>query len=157
MSPFWKNTLWGLGISSLSFFATAALADEDVDQITALLGKYETALNASDTAAVMKVYGPDAVFMPQNAMPQVGTEAIRAAYDGVFAAIDLNIDFIIDEIQFVSDDWAFARTRSEGTTVINANGAKIEEGNQELFLLQRQADGAWKVARYIFSTTKPMQ
>ena len=36
-----------------------------------------------------------------------------------------------------------------------ASGDQLAEGNQELFLLQKQADGEWKIARYIFATTNP--
>lgn len=154
MTKTWKSLLTG----AVGMVMAASLAQaDDRGAIEAILDRYETALNASDTDAVMAVYAPDGVFMPQHAMPQVGTDAIRAAYDGVFAAIDLDIDFILDEIVVLSDDWAYARTRSEGTTLIKANGAKVPEGNQEIFLLQRQEDGSWKVARYIFSTTNPRQ
>lgn len=132
-------------------------AEDASQKIESLLNSYQTALNASDTAAVMAVYANDAVFMPQHSKPQIGKDAIRSTYDAVFAAIDLDIAFVVDEVVLLSDNWAFARTRSEGTVVINANGAEVAEGNQELFLLQRQPDDQWKVARYIFSTTNPAQ
>lgn len=146
------------GAVALGAVSVASLGQaDDRGEIEALLDQYETALNASDTDAVTKIYALDGVFMPQHAMPQVGVDAIRAAYDGVFAAIDLEIAFIVDELVLISDDWAFARTRSEGTTVIKANGAEVPENNQEVFLLQRQTDMSWKIARYIFSTTNPRQ
>ncbi len=80
---------------------------------------------------------------------------VRAAYDGVFQAIKLNIEFTVNEVLQVAPDWAFARTRSEGFVTINATGDKGPEANQELFVLQKQDDGEWKIARYIFSTTNP--
>ena len=69
--------------------------------------------------------------------------------------ITLNVDFAIDEIVPLSDQWAFARTHSLGTVTINATGESAPEGNNELFLFHRDADGTWKIARYIFSTTNP--
>ena len=43
-----------------------------------------------------------------------------------------------------------------GTTALVANGAKISEGNQELFVLVREdASADWRIGRYIFSTTRP--
>jgi hypothetical protein len=36
---------------------------------------------------------------------------------------------------------------------VNATGAKSAEGNQELFLFHKSLDGAWKIARYSFSST----
>lgn len=98
----------------------------------------------------------DAVFMPQHSLPAVGTDAIRRAYQQVFAAIDLNVDFTIDEIGLLSPDWAFARTRSNGTVKVLASDAPAgREANQEIFLLRRADDGQWRFARYIFSTTQP--
>jgi len=129
----------------------------DVSQIKTLLKGYEHVLNASDVNGILKLYAHDGVFMPQHSPSHVGTDAIRIAYENVFEAIDLDVEFDIIEVEVLSDQWAFARTTSSGTTTINADGAKVSEGNQELFLLQKQLDGEWKIARYIFSTTNPRQ
>ena len=134
----------------------ATAADQaDVKKIETVLSTYEKALNASDADAVMTLYADDGVFMAQHSAPNVGTEALRATYDGVFQAITLNIEFTVDEIHQMSPDWAFARTRSEGFVTINATGDRGPEANQELFVFQKQDDGNWKIARYIFSTTNP--
>ena len=129
----------------------------DTSQIKTLLKGYERVLNASDVNGILKLYAKDGVFMPQHSPSQVGADAIRAAYEHVFEAIDLDVEFDIIEVEILSDQWAFARTTSSGTTTINADGAKVSEGNQELFLLRKQLDGEWKIARYIFSTTNPRQ
>ena len=55
----------------------------------------------------------------------------------------------------VAPEWAFARTRSKGFVTVKATGHKGLEANQELFVLQKQDDGKWKIAQYIFSTTNP--
>jgi uncharacterized protein (TIGR02246 family) len=118
------------------------------------LQRYERSLNAADTDAVMQLYAKDAVFMPQHSLPSVGQSAVRLAYEQVFKAIKLNIHFEIDEVQQLDNDWAYARTRSTGT--VKLQGSKLPAGpesNQELFLLHREADGVWRFARYIFSTT----
>jgi len=131
--------------------------DNDASKIKTLLKGYESVLNASDVKGILKLYAKDGVFMPQHSPSQVGTDAIRAAYEHVFEAIDLDVKFDIIEVEILSDQWAFARTTSSGITTINADGAKISEGNQELFLLKKQSSGDWKIARYIFSTTNPRQ
>lgn len=123
--------------------------------IESVLAKYEAALNASDTEAVLTLYTADGVFMPQHSLPSVGTEAIRAAYGGVFNTIKLEVDFKIDEIAQVAPNWAFVRTRSEGFVTINATGDRAPEANQELFVFTKTHSGAWRIARYIFSTTNP--
>ena|SRR6516164_6080110 len=119
-----------------------------------VLARYEQALNASDTAAVMELYADDGVFLPQHFPSSVGAEAVRQAYDRVFASITLSVKFEIAEVRQIAPDWAFARTNSAGAVKVNATGAGGPEANQELFILQK-VQGDWKIARYCFSTTNP--
>lgn len=143
--------------AALALSAGVAAADHHADRtkIETVLFTYEKALNASDAETIMTLYADDGVFMPQHSAPNVGKEAVRAVYDGVFQAIELDIEFTVDEVLQVAPGWAFARTRSEGFVTVNATGDKGPEANQELFILQKQDDGEWKIARYIFSTTNP--
>ncbi len=127
------------------------------DGVTALLAKYNEALNASSTDAVMPLYAEDGVFMPPYTQSAVGSAAVRKAYDAVFKAITLNVRFTVAEIVELASGWAFARTNSAGTTTDHASGRKSAEGNQELFIFQKDQDGAWKIARYSFSSTNPPQ
>ncbi|MDH5622097.1 MAG: SgcJ/EcaC family oxidoreductase [Gammaproteobacteria bacterium] len=143
-----------VGAALTASFA-AATENADTSAIQAVLSTYETALNDKDTNTIVSLYANDGVFMPQHSLPQVGHDNIRAAYDGVFTAITLDIEFDVDEIALLAEDWAFARTRSEGTVRVNATGDTGPEANQELFLFQRTDGRNWKIARYIFSTTNP--
>ena len=122
--------------------------------VAEVLGKYQDALNQSDTDAVIKLYAPDGVFMPQNSPSSVGAEEIRRAYDAVFNTIKLTVKFNVAEVAEVAPNWVFARTNSAGTVKVHTTGAGGPEANQELFLFQK-IDGAWKIARYCFSTTNP--
>jgi uncharacterized protein (TIGR02246 family) len=131
----------------------AAMTSEQ-QAIAHVLGAYEAAVNSGDLAGVTKLYAPDAVLLAPENPPAVGAAAVEAAYRGIFNSIALNIKFAIAEIHVLSADWAFLRSTSTGTITIKANGAKIPEGNQELFLLRKHA-GQWKIARYAFSVTSP--
>lgn len=122
--------------------------------ITDTLRRYEVALNASDTGAVVKLYAEDGVFMPQHFPSAVGAAQVQGAYDGVFGTIRLSVAFDIVELVPVAEDWAFARTNSAGTVTVLATGKSGPEANQELFVMQR-VQGAWRIARYAFSTTNP--
>src|ERR1700733_12723650 len=127
------------------------------ETVTDLLAKYNEALNASSTEAVMALYAEDGVFMPPYSQSAVGQDAVRKAYDVVFAAITLHVKFTIAEIIEMAPGWAFARTHSAGTTMDHATGNQSAEGNQELFILNRDSDGDWKIARYSFSSTNPLK
>ena len=125
--------------------------------VAAVLAAYEPALNASSTAAVLPLYALDGVFMAPNSPSSVGASAVRHAYDAIFRAITLSVKFAVVEIRELAPDWAFARTNSAGTVTVHATGQRNAEANQELFLFRKDADGAWKIARYSFSTTTPPQ
>ena len=136
--------------------ATTLGGGEQVRAATAVLRRYEAALDRADVAEIMALYAPDAVFMAQHRAPAVGRDQIEAAYREIFGAIRLDVRFEIDEVVVVSPTVAYARTRSTGTTTVLASGAQIAEGNQELFVLARPAAGGdWRISRYIFSTTRP--
>ena len=127
----------------------------DESGIRHVMSSYEEALNASNTAAVLPLYTEDGVFMAPNNQSAVGKAAVRTAYDAVFAAITLKVKFTIAELVLMSPEWAFVRTNSAGTNKINKTGAISPEGNQELFIFNKGADGKWRIARYSFSSTNP--
>lgn len=140
--------------NSMSANAEGKVADGNAQSIRQQLQRYEHALNSADTDAVMQLYANDAVFMPQHSLPAEGRPAVRLAYENVFKTIKLDIHFEIDEVKVLDKDWAYARTRSNGTVKFLGNAsAPIAEGNQELFLLHKESDGVWRFSRYIFSST----
>lgn len=124
----------------------------DKSAIEKLLFAYRDALNASDVNKVMPLYTDDGVFMPSNGPSAIGQEQVKAAYEFVFKAIQLKIEFFIDEI-VVHGEFAFARTTSKGTTLIHENGQTVPEENRELFVLQK-VNGKWKISRYMFNKMK---
>lgn len=128
--------------------------NENERAVADVLAEYQDALNQSDTDAVMKLYTPDGVFMPQHSPSSVGAEAVRKAYLAVFQTITLKVQFKIAEVMQIAPEWAIARTNSAGMVKVNATGAGGPEANQELFVFQKIGD-AWKIARYCFSTTNP--
>ena len=98
--------------------------------IAAVLKKYEDALNASSTDAVMPLYAEDGVLMPTALDVQRWRAAVRNAYKAVFAAIQLTVRFEIVEVRQIAADWAFARTNSAGTVQIHANGQRGAEATR---------------------------
>jgi uncharacterized protein (TIGR02246 family) len=134
---------------------SASTQANDESAIRGVMSSYEKALNASNTAAVLPLYTEDGVFMAPNSKSAVGKAAVHTAYDAVFEAITLSVKFTIAELVLMSPEWAFVRTNSAGTNKINKTGAVSPEGNQELFIFKKAADGQWRIARYSFSSTNP--
>jgi uncharacterized protein (TIGR02246 family) len=122
--------------------------------IEKVLKSYEQALNASDVEGVVRLYADDAVLLAPGAPSAVGINAVRAAYTGIFQAIDIDLTFDIAEVNVVSPDWAFLRSDSHGVAAVLATGARTPSSNHELFVLHK-SQGRWKIARYSFSSTLP--
>lgn len=117
-------------------------------EIRNLLTTYAGALNASDAELAASLYTADGVFMPHQFPSSVGPQVVDA-YRQIFEAIGLKITFTVDEVT-VEGDFAYARTRSQGTQTIRATGQTTPEANRELFTFAVE-DGRWKIARYIFN------
>ncbi len=116
------------------------------------LHTYFGALNASDVKTAVGSYTADGVFMPTKFPTATGTAQLVLAYENVFKAIQLNVTVKIEEL-IIKDDIAFARTLSNGTTLIHATGETTPEENREFFLLRKDGD-EWKIARYMFNQPK---
>ena len=134
---------------------TSVPSEVDRSKIEGVLQTYETALNASDTDAVMTVFTSDGVFMAPNSPSAVGADAVLAAYSGIFQAIAFDTELQVDEIVQVAPNWAFVRTRSNGFVTVNATKARVPDANHELFVFQKDGGDAWKIARYSFSSINP--
>jgi len=128
-------------------------ADTNAD-IAAALMLYEQALGSGDVNAMMRTFADNPVVLLPGKPTAVGREAVRSSYEEQFLAIRFSITFKIDEVQELSENWAFARTHSDGSKVVRATGATLPGGNQELFILSRNEAGVWKIARYAFSVAR---
>jgi len=140
-------------VKSAGDAADAAAVQAEIEDVLEI---YETALNASDIDAVLTVFGPDGVFMAPNSPSAVGADAIRAAYTGIFQAITFETELTVEEVVQVAPSWAFVRTRSNGHVTVKAIKQRVPDANHELFILQKQDDDAWKIARYAFASTNPL-
>jgi len=91
--------------------------------------------------------------MPEYAPPAVGREAVRKAYEWVFATLKLNGRFIVHEAEVIGDT-AWVRTNSTGRFTVIATGVEGDVANSELFVFKRE-NAAWKIHRYIFTASAP--
>ena len=123
--------------------------------IESAMAAYNAALNGGDTAAVLPLYTADGVFMAPYSQSSVGKDAVKSAYDKVFAELKFDVKFNIAEIVQMAPNWAFVRTNSAGTTLHHSTGKTTSEANQELFVLEKGSDNHWRIARYSFSPTNP--
>ena len=131
---------------------TEIMDKQEKQKIEELLRTYQNCLNTSDAKLAQKLYTKDGIFMPTQAPTGSGSEGILKSYEWVFSNIQLNIEFLIEEIQ-VEGNMAFAITSSNGTVKVLATGVEAFEQNRELFVFEK-VEGEWKIARYMFNKTK---
>lgn len=132
---------------------TFVYAKENADEqaIRQTLARYESALNAEDTASIVDLYTKEGVQMAPNAPAAVGRGAVAAAYDGTFKAVSLKLNFTVDEVKVLSKTSALLRSHSAGTLKINgADQPAAPTAFKELFVLNKQ-NGQWKFTHYSFS------
>lgn len=132
---------------------TYAKDSPDEQAIRQTLARYETALNAADTATIIDLYTKDGVQMAPDAPAAVGQESVKAAYEGTFKAVSLKLKFNVDEVKVLSKTSALLRSHSVGTLKVNGTDQPASPAAfKELFVLNRQANGQWKFTHYSFST-----
>jgi uncharacterized protein (TIGR02246 family) len=132
----------------------SAAANEE-NSLRAVLASYNDALSRGSTDAALALYADDGVFMPPYSASAVGTEAVRKAYDAVFRELTFDVRFTVAELVIMAPGCAYGRTNSAGMTGHASTGKTTAEANQELFIFRKDADGAWRIARYSFSPTNP--
>ena len=126
----------------------------DLAAIERLREQFVAAENSGDAAAVAALYTDDAVLLPPNELEVVGRPAIEAWYRALFDTYAPELSFSSQEVQ-LAGDWAFDWLSYTFQLTPRAGGPAIEERGNDLLVLRRQADGAWKVAREIWNADGP--
>jgi uncharacterized protein (TIGR02246 family) len=145
---------FGASGSALAQNAAAANPNDEAE-IKGALASYNLALNGGKTAAVLPLYTEDGIFMAPYSPSAIGQDAVRRAYDAVFEELKFNVKFDIAELVQMAPTWAYVRTNSSGTTAHRSTGKTTAEANQELFILKKDNDQKWRIARYSFSPIDP--
>lgn len=102
--------------------------------------RFTRAFAAKDTEALLALYEPGAVFIPQPGLVASGHAAIREAIGG-FLALDAEFEMHdtsvvqADDIAFVSSKWTLNGT--------DPSGAAVALAGQTADVARRQADGTW--------------
>jgi uncharacterized protein (TIGR02246 family) len=106
--------------------------------------------NKKDAAAVTNLYDENAVLMPKAEEPVLGKAAIGEYYKKLFASPNF-VPFTLTtnwNSFHVVNDIAIATVLFEGD--LTRNGKQIHFRGKELLVWKKQADGSWKIFRYMF-------
>jgi uncharacterized protein (TIGR02246 family) len=119
--------------------------------IEATIFAYFQALNDANIDAILALYSKDPVMLPFLQPAVVGTDAVRANYEGTFQLIRFKMQTKIRELVEMSPEWAYVRTDTSGIFTPTRTGEGAPSTFHELFLLRKATDERWQIARYSFS------
>lgn len=141
--------------------AAPAPASEEADEaavteaVTAIWDEYEASLSAGDIDRWVDLWTEEGIQLPPGEPPVLGKEAIRernkAALTDLF---DISMSITNEEVE-VGGEWAVARGVYTATLTPKAGGDNVLVDGKYMTLLQRQADGTWKIFRDIFNSNVP--
>ena len=141
-------------VAALAALALPALAQDVRAGVIKTLQSYESALARGDAAAIAQLYTTDGVQMAPDYPAAVGREGVKAAYEGTFKAVALDLKFTADEIKPLGSDTALLRSHSTGTFKVKGIDKPAAPASfKELFLLRKQQDGNWLFTHYSFSAS----
>ena len=114
--------------------AAQTTSGAEVDAVIAAMDEVGDALRTGDNEAFLAMYTPDVFFMPPDSAPAIGKDALAAAnpLEG-----PIPWEEVYEEVM-VHGDWAH---------VIGAWTVGGSEAGKAIYILARQGDGTWKIAR----------
>ena len=114
--------------------------------------RYETLLNAGDTAGILALYAPDSV-AEWNDKPTFASRKERQdAYDALFKVAKFSTVFGYAAID-VYGEIGVVRTFHHKGAVVLEGGKEVVDLNREVFVLRKFPDG-WKIILYTFNTDR---
>jgi ketosteroid isomerase-like protein len=124
--------------------------DQDVEAIDTIRVEATEAFKNGDFETFLTYFADDAVWMPADEPPVVGKDAFRE-WGVQFAEASRPVHFTTSEEIVVDGNLAFDRFTLTTAEESAGAGESQESVLQGLWILQRQANDSWKIARYIWN------
>jgi uncharacterized protein (TIGR02246 family) len=121
---------------------------EDVAAIKKLAEDWRAGWERSDAEALLSLYTSDPVLLPQGQPAVAGQNAIRTLYQSFFRDYTVKGEGKVVEVE-VSGDLGYFWNSYALTATPKAGGEKITAEGKSLFIVRRQSDNSWKIARLI--------
>lgn len=125
------------------------------DAVRKVVADYNIALNGCDVEGIVRMFEPDAMRMPANQPPTVGHANLRAWFTSYCGRTRAKLTFSVMEVQSAGN-LAWVRVDIGGALTATANGAVNPQDNQGILIIRRGTDGAWRIARYINNSKRPL-
>ncbi|HOE62826.1 MAG TPA: cyclic nucleotide-binding domain-containing protein [Candidatus Sumerlaeota bacterium] len=141
-------------IASQRLRAMDAKSATDESKESVLIDKvrldFISAFNAGDAEVIGKLIDPDAIWMMPNEPVVSGSMNIKAEYIKLFKNVKSKIDLKSGSAQLCGD-WAFINGTFSRVDTIFPGGELKKIYGHYLFVLKKQQDGTWLIARDIWN------
>jgi uncharacterized protein (TIGR02246 family) len=125
--------------------------EADTAAINDIWTEYASSLNDGDIDRWLSLWTEDGVQMPPNEPPVIGKDQIRVGMKGALDQFTFDIDITNAEVG-VAGSWAFSRGTFTRTDTPKEGGQPVFFDGKYMSILERQADGSWKIHRDIFNS-----
>ena len=121
---------------------------EDLAEIRKLAEEWSSGWDRGDTEALLSLYTSDPVLMPQGKPVVTGKDAIRSLYQSFFKNFTVKGEGKVVEVE-VSGDLGYFWKSYTLTATPKSGGERIKAKGKSVFVVRRQKDNSWKIARLI--------
>ena len=125
-----------------------------ITAINEIWTQYVATLIAGDLDLWISLWTDDGIRMAPDAPAVIGKEQIREAMKPAFDQMTLDVTIANKEVR-VAGDWAFSRGTGILSTTPKKGGKTTKIDGKYLTILERQADGSWKIAIDCFNSNVP--
>jgi len=125
----------------------------EVGAIEQLMQEWHAGWQNSDIEALLALFTDDAVLMPQGQPVVKGKAAIRSLYETFFNSYTVKGECQLQEVE-VSGDLGYFWVNYTLTATSKMQGESIKDDSKSVFIVRRQPDKAWKIARLMDNSNR---
>ena len=124
----------------------------ELERIALARAIHVAALNDGDANAWAACFATDAVQMPPNQPPNIGTERIHEWTQEFLAAFRADFSIVPHDIELAGPDWAFERGSYEISLTPRAGGDPLRDSGKYLTVYRRAPGHEWLMAHDIWNS-----
>jgi ketosteroid isomerase-like protein len=124
----------------------------ELEQLDRARAVHVAALNAGDANAWTACFDTDAVQMPPNQPPNIGTERIQEWTHGFLAAFGAEFSIVPHDVELAGAEWAFERGSYEISLAPRAGGDPLRDTGKYLTIYRQQPNHEWLIAHDIWNS-----
>jgi uncharacterized protein (TIGR02246 family) len=121
---------------------------DDIAAIRQLAARWRAGWLAGDADALVSLYAERPVLMPQGRPAIFGKAAIRSLYRAVLGEVQIESQGALREVE-AAGDWGYFWSTYVLRVTPKGGGEPIRSKGKSVFIVRRQCDGTWRIARLI--------